>query len=171
MSKEEDAIINRVAQSKLITFDLEDYYPSGPRVLLDISQWLFEGIILREKQFRASVKAHDWSQYKDAFVAVHCSTDAIVPGWAYMLLTVELSVYAKKVVKGDLQNLETSLYQSVLENLDLTDFQDKMVIIKGCSRKPVPESAYLLITQQLQPLVKSLMYGEACSSVPLFKRK
>ncbi|MBC6997452.1 DUF2480 family protein [Cytophaga sp. FL35] len=171
MSKEEDVIINRVAQSKLVTFDLEDYYPSGPRVLLDISQWLFEGIILREKEFRASVKAHDWSQYKDAFVAVHCSTDAIVPGWAFMLLTVELSAYAKKVVKGDLQNLETSLYQSVLENLDLTDFQDKMVIIKGCSKKPVPESAYLLITQQLHPLVKSLMYGEACSSVPLFKRK
>lgn len=171
MSVEEEGIVNRVAQSKLITFNLEDYYPSGKRILLDISEWLYEGLILREKDFRVAIEAHDWSQYADAYVALICSTDAIVPGWAFMLVTVKLSAFAKKVVQGNLEDLETFLYQSVLENLDVSEFQDKMVIVKGCSNKPVPLSAYLLITQQLQPVVKSLMYGEACSSVPLFKRK
>lgn len=171
MSIEEESIINRVAQSKLVTFNLEDYYPTGKRILFDISEWLYEGLILREKDFRAAVEAHDWSQYTNTYVALTCKTDAIVPGWAYMLLTVKLSAFAKKVIQGNLEDLETSLYQSVLENLDVSEFQDKMVIVKGCSNKPVPLSAYLLITQQLQPVVKSLMYGEACSSVPLFKRK
>lgn len=172
MSIEEESIINRVAQSKLVTFNLEDYYPTGKRILFDISEWLYEGLILREKDFRAAVEAHDWSQYTNTYVALTCNTDAIVPGWAYMLFTVKLSGFAKKVIQGNLEDLETSLYQSVLENLDVSEFQDKMVIVKGCSNKPVPLSAYLLITQQLQPVVKSLMYGEACSSVPpLFKRK
>lgn len=171
MSIEEESIINRVAQSKLVTFNLEDYYPTGKRILFDISEWLYEGLILREKDFRAAVEAHDWSQYTNTYVALTCNTDAIVPGWAYMLLTVKLSGFAKKVIQGNLEDLETSLYQSVLENLDISEFQDKIVIVKGCSNKPVPLSAYLLITQQLQPIVKSLMYGEACSSVPLFKRK
>ena len=171
MSDNAEPILNRVAQSKLITFDLEDYYPKGTRIALDISDWLFEGIILKEKDFRAAIESHDWSQYQDAFVAVHCSTDAIVPGWAFMLLAAKLAPFAKKVVQGNLELLETSLYESVLENLYLSTFKDQLVIVKGCSRKPVPPNAYLLITQRLQPIVKSLMYGEACSSVPLFKRK
>lgn len=166
-----EEIINRVAQSKLITFDLEDYYPSGNRVLFDISPWLYENIILREKEFRAHADTHDWSQYQDTYVALHCSTDAIVPGWAYMLLTTKLQPFSKKTVQGTLEQLETSLYQSVLGRLDLSEFQDKSVIVKGCSNKPVPPNAYLLITERLRPLVKSLMYGEACSSVPLYKRK
>ncbi|MFK5972095.1 MAG: DUF2480 family protein [Flavobacteriaceae bacterium] len=164
-------IINRVAQSQLLTFDLEDYYLDGQRILFDIKDWLNEGIILREKEFRAFVAQHDWEQYKDAYVALKCSTGAIVPGWAYMLLVTKLQPFAKKIVQGDLDQLETSIYQSIIETLDVSRYKDKAVIIKGCSNKPVPSNAYLLITMRLQPVAKSIMYGEACSSVPLFKRK
>jgi hypothetical protein len=165
-----EEIINRVAQSKLITFDLEDYYPDGQRVLLDIKNWLFEGIILREKEFRAFVEENKWEEYKDTFVALYCSTDAIIPGWANMLIASKLEPFAKKVVIGNLEQLETSVYQSVIENLDVSPFIDKLVIIKGCSNKPVPPNAYLWITAKLQTVARSVMYGEACSSVPLFKR-
>ncbi|MDT7828714.1 DUF2480 family protein [Pricia sp. S334] len=166
-----EPILNRVAQSKLVTFNLEDYYPEGQRILLDIKDWLYEGFILREKEFRKEMEKHDWSQYQDAFVALHCSSDAIVPGWAYMLVATKLQPYASKIVQGNLEQLETSLYQSVIERLDISEFEDRLVIIKGCTNKPVPSNAYLMIAQKLQSNVKSLMYGEACSSVPLFKRK
>lgn len=162
-------IINRVANSKLITFDLEDYYPQGNRVLFDIKDWLFEGFVLREKDFRAQVKEHDWSQYQDALVALTCSTDAIVPDWAYMLLSIHLAPYVKKTVLGNLETLESSLYQDIISNLDITIYKDKPIIIKGCSKKPVPSSAYIMITNKLKPIAKSIMFGEACSSVPLFK--
>lgn len=164
-------IVNRVAQSKLLTFDLEDYYPAGERVLLDIKEWLYEEIILKEKDFRAHVANHDWEQYSDAYVALYCSTEAIIPGWAYMLVSTKLQPYAKKVVLGSLEDLETTLFQAIIEDLDISDFKDKPVIIKGCSNKPVPPNAYLWATIKLQPVAKSIMYGEACSSVPLFKRK
>lgn len=166
-----EEIVNRVAQSKLITFDLEDYYPKGERKVLDIKDWLYEGFILREKEFRTHVEAHDWTEYQDAYVALQCSSDAIVPGWAFMLVASKLQPYAKKVVQGDLAQLETALYQSILENLDVTEFMDKPVIIKGCSHKPVPENAYIMAVSKIQEVAKSVMYGEACSSVPLFKRK
>ncbi|MGB5662530.1 DUF2480 family protein [Eudoraea sp.] len=164
-------IVNRVAQSKLLTFDLEDYYPAGERVLLDIKEWLYEEIILKEKDFRAHVANHDWEQYNDAYVALWCSTEAIIPGWAYMLVSTKLQPHAKKVVLGSLEDLETTLFQTIIEDLDISDFKDKPVIIKGCSNKPVPPNAYLWATIKLQPVAKSIMYGEACSSVPLFKRK
>ncbi len=164
-------IVNRVAQSKLLTFDLEDYYPAGERVLLDIKEWLYEEIILKEKDFRAHVANHDWEQYKNVFVALCCSSDAIIPGWAYMLVSTKLQPYAKKVVLGSMEDLETTLFQPIIEDLDISDFKDKPVIIKGCSNKPVPPNAYLWATIKLQPVAKSIMYGEACSSVPLFKRK
>ncbi|SEB68956.1 Protein of unknown function [Maribacter dokdonensis] len=167
----EDEIVNKVAQSKLITFNLEDYYPKGERMVLDIKDWLYEGFILKEKEFRAFVDAHDWSQYKDAYVAMHCSTDAIIPGWAYLLLSVKLSGIAKKAVQGSLVDLETSIYQSVIENIDVSEYQDRLIIIKGCSKKPVPANAYLFLAERLKPVAKSIMYGEACSSVPLYKRK
>ncbi|WP_405411353.1 DUF2480 family protein [Maribacter sp. Asnod1-A12] len=167
----QDEIVNKVAQSKLITFNLEDYYPKGNRVVLDIKDWLFEGIILKEKEFRAFVDAHDWSQYQDAYVAMYCSSDAIVPGWAYLLLSVKLSGIAKKAIQGTLIDLETSIYQSIIENIDVTEYRDKLIIIKGCSKKPVPANAYLFLAERLKPLAKSIMYGEACSSVPLYKRK
>lgn len=164
-------ITNRVAESKLITFNLEDYYPEGKRVVLDIKDWLCEGLILREKDFRTIVSGHDWKQYENTYVALSCSTDAIIPGWAYMLLSSKLQPYAKEVVVGDLEQLETILYQKIIENLDIKDFQNKLIIIKGCSIKPVPPNAYLWATSKIQTVAKSVMYGEACSSVPLFKRK
>ena len=164
-----EEIINRVASSKLIVFDLEDYYPQGKRVLFDIKDWLYEGFVLREKDFRAIVKEHDWSQYQDAFVALTCNTDAIVPDWAYMLLSIQLAPYAQKTILGNLETLETSLYQDIISNLDITTYKDKPIIIKGCSKKPVPSSAYIMITSKLKPVAKSIMFGEACSSVPLYK--
>ena len=164
-------IVNRVAQSKLVTFDLEEYYPAGPRMVLDIKDWLYEGLILKEKEFRAHVEEHDWPVYKDAFVALQCSSEAIVPGWAFMLITSRLQPYAKQVVLGDQEALETALYQKVIEDLETEQFRDKPVIIKGCTNKPVPKNAYLWATTKIQQVAKSVMYGEACSSVPLFKRK
>jgi hypothetical protein len=166
-----EEIVNKVAQSKLVVFDLEDYYPKGKRERIDIKDWLYEGFILREKEFRLVLEAYNWEQYKNSYVALHCSTDAIIPGWAYMLISTKLQPYAKKVIIGDLEILEASLYQNILENLDVSDLQDKPVIIKGCSHKPVPANAYLWATIKIQSIAKSVMYGEACSSVPLFKRK
>ena len=165
-----DEIINKVASSVLEVFDLEDYYPKGIRTQIDISQWLLEGFLLKEKDFREALKNHDWKQYENHYVAIYCSTDAIIPAWATILVTVYLSPFAKKVVTGDLSDLETALYQEILPNLDYSKYQDKPVILKGCSKKPVPESAYIMAIQKLQPFAKSIMYGEACSAVPLFKK-
>jgi len=164
-------IKNKVAENtNLITFDLEDYYIAGNRIQVDISQWLDQGFILREKEFRAGLENHDWEQYQDSYVAVNCSTEAIVPAWAFMLFVVKINSFSKKVVIGNLETLETSLYNEVLASIDLSIYQDKFVIIKGCSNKPVPQSAYLNITSKLISVAKSVMYGEACSSVPLYKK-
>jgi len=166
-----DEIVNRVANSKLITIDLEDWYLEGTRTVFDISSWLFEGLLLREKEFRTHINEHDWSQYQNHYVALTCTTDAIIPGWAYMLITTSIAVFAKKVVVGDLEQLETLLYESQIATINTSEYQDKPVIIKGCSNKPVPKNAYISLLQKIQPVAKSIMYGEACSSVPLFKRK
>jgi len=166
-----EEIINRVANSKLITIDLEDFYPVGQRLVFDIKDWLFEGLVLREIDFRQRIKAHDWSQYQNYYVALTCSTDAIIPSWAYMLLTIHLEPYVKQVLVGDLETLESSIYQDIIAGLDVSKFKDKPIIIKGCSNKPVPKNAYLLLSSKLVPVAKSIMFGEACSSVPLFKRK
>lgn len=166
-----DEIVNKVANSALEVFDLEDYYPKGIRTKIDISQWLYEGFMLKEKDFREALKNHDWSQYENHYVAIYCSTDAIIPAWASILVTIHVFPFVKKVVSGNLQDLETSLYQEILSTIDYSKYQDKPVIIKGCSKKPVPKSAYILAVQKLQPFAKSIMYGEACSAVPLFKRK
>lgn len=166
----QDEIINKVANSALEVFDLEDYYPNGIRTQIDISQWLFEGFLLKEKDFREALKNHDWQQYQNHFVAINCSTDAIIPAWATILVTVYLAPFAKKVVTGTLSDLDTALYQEIIPTLDFTTYQDKPVILKGCSKKPVPESAYIMAVQKLQTVAKSVMYGEACSAVPLFKK-
>ena len=166
-----EEIVNRVAQSKLVTFDLEDLYPNGERILFDIKDWLYEEIVLREKEFRTFVEEHDWSKYQNTYVALTCSADAIVPGWAYMLIASRLSPYAKRIIVGDVEQLESAIYQTILENYDFSDLKGKPVIIKGCSNKPVPQDAYLLATAKIQSFAKSVMYGEACSSVPIFKRK
>lgn len=168
----EEPIRNRVAENtNLITFNLEDYYVEGVRIVIDIAQWLDQGFILREKQYRQALENHDWSQYKNAYVAVICSTEAIIPIWAFMLIVVKTKPFVEKIVYGNLEDLETQLYTQQLAQLNFSSYQDKMVIIKGCSHKPVPESAYLYATQKLMAVSKSVMYGEACSSVPLFKRK
>ena len=164
-------IINKVANSKLITIDLEDYYPQGKRIVFDIKNWLFEEIILKEKDFRASVKEHDWSQYQDNFVALTCSSDAIIPSWAYLLITTNLTVFAKKIVIGNLSELETAIYQEIITNLSLDTFKNKPIIIKGCSTKEIPETAYVQLVSKLIPIARSVMYGEACSNVPLYKAK
>ncbi|PQV51718.1 uncharacterized protein DUF2480 [Jejuia pallidilutea] len=166
-----DEIINRVANSKLVTIDLEDYYPEGKRVLFDIKDWLFEGFVLREKDFRQQVADCNWSDYKNQYIALTCSTDAIIPGWAYMLLSINLEPYAKKIIIGDLEQLETSIYQDIINNLDVSGYQDKPIIVKGCANKPVPQNAYIMLSNKLKPFAKSIMYGEACSSVPLYKKK
>lgn len=166
-----DEIINRVANSKLTTIDLEDFYPKGKRVVFDIKNWLFEELILREKDFRESVKNHDWSQYQDNYIALTCSTDAIIPSWAYLLLTIELTPYAKKVVVGDLPLLETVIYQDIINQIDISEYKDKPIIIKGCANKPIPSSAYTLLIEKIRPVAKTIMFGEACSTVPLYKKK
>lgn len=166
----EEEIINRVANSSLITIDLEDYYPEGKRSIIDIKEWLYEGLILKEKDFRKQLKNISWDQYTNHYVVLNCSTDAIIPGWAYMLITTYLTPYAKKVVVGDIEKLETILYQTEIDKIEFNQFTDKPIIIKGCSNKPVPQNAYIQLIQKLQPFAKSIMYGEACSSVPLFKK-
>ena len=165
----QDEIVNKVANSVLEVFDLEDYYPTGIRTQIDISQWLFEGFLLKEKDFREALINHNWKQYENQYVAIYCSTDAIIPAWASILVTIHVAPFAKKVVSGNLNDLETALYQEILSDLNYSKYQDKPLIIKGCSKKPVPESAYILAVQKLQPFAKSIMYGEACSAVPLFK--
>ena len=166
-----EEIINRVSNSVLVTIDLEDYYPKGERILFDIKDWLLEGLVLREKDFRNQVAEYNWAQYQDAYLALTCSTDAIIPGWAYMLISLQLEPFAKKVIIGNLELLETSIYQDVLNNLNVSEFANKPLIIKGCSKKPVPQNAYIMLANKLKPIAKSIMYGEACSSVPLFKNK
>ena len=164
-------IINRVANSKLKTFDLEEIYPEGKRVLFDIKYWLFEEIILKEKDFRIAVKNHDWTQYKNSFVAINCSVDAIIPSWAFMLIAAEINPFANKVVIGDLELLETVIFQELLEFVDFKDFENSPVIIKGCSEKPIPKSAFSFLISKLQPITSSILFGEACSTVPLYKSK
>ena len=166
-----EEIINRIANSKLINIDLEEFYPNGDRVLFDIKDWLFEGIILKEKDFRDHVIQHDWSQYKDSYVALTCSEDAIIPSWAYLLLSSELALYAKKIVVGNLELLETVIFEDIIKNIDTSLYLDKPIIIKGCAEKPIPASAFTFLIQKLQPIAKTIMYGEACSTVPLYKKK
>jgi Protein of unknown function (DUF2480) len=166
-----EEIINKVANSTLEVFDLEDYYPIGNRTQIDISQWLYEGFLLKEIDFRVSLKNYNWSQYQDNFVAINCSTDVVIPAWAIILVTVYVAPFAKKVVSGNLSDLETALYDETLSKIDFKKYNQKPVILKGCSKKAVPESAYIYAVQQLQKHAKSIMYGEACSAVPLFKAK
>lgn len=166
-----EEIINRIANSKLITIDLEDFYPHGQRLALDISVWLFEGLILKEKDFRSYIEQHNWQQYKDCYVALYCKTEAIIPSWAYLLIATKLAGYAKKTVVGSLELLESQIYQELILNLDTSIYKDKPIIIKGCSNKPIPDTVSVQLIEKILPVAKTIMFGEACSTVPLFKRK
>ena len=167
----EGEIVNRVAKSPLITLDLEAFYPEGNRFGIDLSQWLEEGLILREQQFRDALKGHDWEVYSDGYVHLYCSTDAIVPAWAFMLIGSYLKGITREVVVGSRELLETLLFRKGLKTMDLEAYRDRPVIIKGCSNLPVPSSAYVWALQQVQEVARSVMYGEACSAVPIFKKK
>lgn len=165
-----EEIINRVAQSSLVTINLEEYYHEGERVLLDIKDWLFEEMILREKDFRLNVKQYDWSQYEGKNVAITCTVDAIVPTWAYMLISIKLTGIANKVVFGDLEKLEEVLYEEAITKIDPEDYRDAKVVIKGCSKVEVPVYAYVSLAGKISQVATSVMYGEPCSTVPLYKR-
>lgn len=166
-----EEIVNRVANSGLVNFDLEAYYPKGQRQLIDLKDWLFEGLILKEKDFRQAVKDYNWAQHQDQYVAIDCSVDVIVPVWSYMLICNAISPYAKKVVKGNIEDLESLIFHELINALDTKPYENQRVIVKGCSNLPIPKSAYVAITNKLTPLAKSIMYGEACSSVPIYKKR
>jgi hypothetical protein len=164
-----DEIINKVASSGLITIDLEEYYPKGERVLFDIKPLLFQELILKEKDFREFIKQHNWANYQHKFIAITCTADAIVPTWAYMLISNALEPFAKKIIFGTLQTLETLLLHDALQQIDYKIYQDKRVVIKGCGKLPISINAYVELATALKPYVKSMMFGEPCSTVPLYK--
>lgn len=163
-------IINKVAQSSLVSFDLETLFDSRESVVFDLKEALFQGLILREKDFRLFLKTHDWTQYQDKNVAVFCSADAIVPTWAYMLVASYLSPVANHFIFGSLESLQEALFQKALHALDLSSFDDAKVVVKGCSKVQVPTSAYMELSRLLLPRVQSLMFGEPCSTVPVYKK-
>jgi len=163
-------IKNKVESSSLVQIDLATFYPQGARTTFDLKPWLFEELILKEKDFRENVKNYDWSQYQDQFVAIKCSADVIVPSWAFLLIALAMEPFAKKAVYGNQETLETVLFEEVFANHDFTQYQDAKVIIKGCGHLPIPQQAYVNYISKLKPFANSIMFGEPCSSVPLFKR-
>ena len=164
-------IINKVAQSGLITIEMKSFKGIQKRTVIDIKKWLYEGIVLKEKLFRSHLKEVQWDNYKNHFVAIHCSEDAIVPVWAYMLITTYLKPHAEKIILGDSNELEAHIFYQNINQLKVSDYKDKRVLIKGCSDTYIPDTSFVLISDLLINEVKSLMFGEACSNVPIFKRK
>ncbi|MBL7851754.1 MAG: DUF2480 family protein [Cyclobacteriaceae bacterium] len=168
--EQEQPLINRVTQSGLVTLNLEDHYPRVGIAELDLQQLLVGGLMLREKDLREFVRNHDWSQYRDKVVAVHCSADAIIPTWAYMLVTVSLQPFARKVVFGNRADAVADAFQESLNQIDWNSYRDAKVVVKGCGDLHVPESVFVEVTSRLRAVAASIMYGEPCSTVPLFKR-
>jgi hypothetical protein len=161
---------NKVAESGLITINLEHHILPGERFSFDLKPFLFKELILKEQEFRAALKEHDWTRYQDAHVAIWCSNDAIIPVWAYMLVTVSLAPYAATSFMGTPYELERSLMQQAINAIDPEEYRDKMIVIKGCGEGPVPDNGYVEITKKLMPVAKSVMYGEPCATVPLYKK-
>ncbi|HEY4206437.1 MAG TPA: DUF2480 family protein [Puia sp.] len=164
-------IVNKVALSGLLTLDLEDYYPREEIVLFDLKPYLFMEKILREKDFRAALQHLDWTRFQDKIVAITCSADAIIPLWAYMLIAVNLQPFARDIVMGDEKTALQRTFIARIAAIDINEFTDKRVIVKGCGDLSVGGYAYLEVARRLRPVVKSIMYGEACSNVPVYKRK
>lgn len=172
MAEQEAEIVNKVKQSeKLVTFDLQQYFDRTPIAELDLKDFLFEGLILKEQEYREQLESFDWRQFQDQYLAVYCSTDAIISKWAYMLVAQYAAPFAQDVFKGSKEDFLFELYRRNLEKIDWSEYKDKFVILKGCSskEKPVPASVYLYATNKLVPHVKKLMYGEACSNVPVYR--
>lgn len=168
----DEVLVNKVAESGIITLNLESYISSADHVVeFDIKPFLFKEMILREKDFRLALTEHDWTQYKDKHVAVTCSVDAIIPMWAFMLIASNLNPVAASVSSGTREMLSTQFMLQNIAGIDESEYADKRVVIKGCGDKPMPEAAFIAITQKLRPVVKSLMYGEPCSTVPVYKKK
>ncbi len=163
-------LVNRVASSGLITINLEEFFPKEEVVVFDIKDYLFMELILKEKDFRDALKEHDWNQYNGKNLIVYCSTDAIVPVWAYMLVAAYAQPIANRVFQGDKESFYKVVFNEAINKIDATQYDQKRIVIKGCSNKPVPPSAYVELTQILRPFVQSIMYGEPCSTVPIFKR-
>ena len=166
----EEGIINKVAQSPLSTIDLEAYYPKEEIVLFDLKPFLFMELIIKEKEFREALQKTDWSMYQNKVVAVTCTADAIIPVWAYMLVVSHLQPFAKDIILGDVKTALRDIFLKKIESIDANEFADKRVVIKGCGDLPIGEFAYMEITKKLRPVAKSIMYGEPCSTVPVFKR-
>lgn len=164
-------INNKVADSGIITVDLASFLPSEEIVAFDIKPYLFMELILKEKEFRASLNEIDWSVYQNKMVGIFCSTDAIIPMWANMLIVSNLQPVAKAIYFGDANRVREQLIVEKITTINAVDYQDQRVVIKGCGETPIHESAYIAITQKLRPVVKSIMFGEPCSTVPVFKRK
>ena len=166
----DNVLINRVASSGLVTINLEDFFPKGIRKVFDIKDYLFHGLILKEKDFREALKSHDWSQYRESTLLVFCSTDAIIPLWAYMLVASHAKGFAKDVFVGNEEAYLTEHYRKVAENLDMEQYADSRLVIKGCGDQPVPPGAYAAFLFKLQSIASSIMFGEPCSTVPVFKK-
>lgn len=165
-----EALVNKVAESGIISLDLEAYYPQGKQMVFDLKGYLFMELILKEKDFRAALQTTDWDAYKDANVAITCTADAIIPMWAYMLVASYLEPVAKEIVFGDEKKLTSTLLLKNLETIQPEEYTDKRVVIKGCGELEIPEEAYVAVTKKLRPFVKSIMYGEPCSTVPIYKK-
>ena len=166
-----DAIVNKVALSPLLSLDLEDYYPKEAIAVFDLKPHLFMELILKEKEFRAALQDHDWTQYSEKIVAVTCTADAIIPVWAYMLVASYLQPVAKDMVFGDEKAALQQQFLKNIETMDTSEFVDKRIVVKGCGDIPIGEFAYMEITKKLRPVAKSIMYGEPCSTVPIFKNR
>jgi hypothetical protein len=165
-----DPFINKVAESGLITIDLETYFPKGETAVFDLKDFLFMGMILKEKDFREALKNIDWSIYQDKNIALTCSADAIIPVWAWMLAATYLQPVAKEIVMGDEKELHKALFLKNINSINTNEFADKRVVIKGCGETPIGDYVYMEITKRLRPVIKSIMYGEPCSTVPVYKK-
>lgn len=169
MSDNDGGIINRVASSGILTLDLEELYPQGERLVFDLKPLLWQEVALKEDELRAFCKTHDWAHYTGKLVSVHCSVDAIIPTWAFMLVATHLQPHASFVTQGDADQLERAVFTRFVQHLDAEPYRNARVVVKGCSKLPVPLNAYVELGAKLVPIVKSLMFGEPCSTVPLYK--